>query len=56
MNKKVIKNVPENIKDSLEVIREQIYGLWSKDSGNTLTNTGYYFHPDGTIDFVSSEK
>jgi hypothetical protein len=40
--------------DTLEMIRGFIYGLWSKDSENTLQNVGYYFRPDGTMDFVAA--
>jgi hypothetical protein len=41
--------------DTMEIIRNFIYGLWSMDSGNALNNEGFYFKPDGTVDFVSSE-
>ena len=44
------------VHDSQEVIRQFIYGLWSLDSGNILSNEGYYFRPDGTVDFVASEQ
>jgi len=41
--------------DTMGIVRNFIYGLWSMDSGNTLYNEGYYFKPDGTVDFIASE-
>ena len=41
--------------DTIEIIKNYIYGLWSLDSGNALSNVGYYFKPDGTVDFVAAE-
>ncbi len=41
--------------DTTEVIKSFIYGLWSMDSGNSLNNIGYYFRPDGTVDFVAAD-
>ncbi len=41
--------------DTMEMIRGYIYGLWSMDSGNVLNNFGYYFKPDGTVDFVAAD-
>jgi hypothetical protein len=41
--------------DTMEMIRGFIYGLWSMDSGNYLTNEGYYFKPDGSVDFIAAE-
>lgn len=41
--------------DSLEMIRNYMYGLWSVDNGNMLNNDGYYFQPDGKVRLVASE-
>jgi hypothetical protein len=41
--------------DTTEIIKSFIYGLWSMDSGNSLNNIGYYFRPDGTVDFVAAD-
>jgi hypothetical protein len=46
--------VAEN--DTQTVIRQFIYGLWSLDSGNTLSNEGFYFRSDGTVEFVAGES
>ena len=40
--------------DTLGIVLSFIYGLWSMDSGNTLYNEGFYFKPDGKVDFVAS--
>lgn len=52
-NESEIKGGNEN--DTLEIVRTFVYGLWSLDSGNSLYNEGYYFKPDGTVDFVAAE-
>lgn len=42
--------------DDISFISKQlICGLWSVDSGNILTNEGYYFTSDGTLGFIASE-
>lgn len=42
--------------DTLKVVENFIYGLWSMDSGNTLFNEGYLFNSDGSVKFVASER
>ncbi len=44
-----------NRADTMQIIRDFICGLWSMDSGNILMNEGYYFKPDGSVDFVAAE-
>jgi hypothetical protein len=41
--------------DTTEIIRKFIYGLWSMDSGNALSNVGFYFRPEGVVDFVPAD-
>jgi hypothetical protein len=54
--KKESEPVQEEIRgDTATIISSFITGLWSKDSGNTLTNEGFNFRNDGTVDYVSSE-
>ncbi len=47
--------VADSKDDELSLMRNYICGLWSYDSANILNNEGYYFKPDGTVDFVASE-
>jgi hypothetical protein len=54
-NKKEAEKAPEESRtDTMEIIRGFIYGLWSMDTGNYLLNEGYYFKPDGSVDFVAA--
>ena len=49
--------VPGQTTDKTEEITGSfIYGLWSRDSGNVLSNTGYYFKSDGTVDVIPAEE
>jgi len=41
--------------DTISMIRNFIFGLWSQDSNQMLSNEGYYFMPDGTFNLVASE-
>ncbi|MBL0104291.1 MAG: hypothetical protein IPP51_11390 [Bacteroidetes bacterium] len=41
--------------DALSMMQNYLCGLWSYDSANILNNEGYFFKPDGTVDFVASE-
>ncbi len=43
------------VNDTNQMIQSFICGLWSLDSQNILNNEGYFFKPDGTVDFVASE-
>lgn len=45
------KNANETI-----FIQNIIFGLWSLDSNQSLTNVGFYFQPDGIIDFVGVDQ
>lgn len=45
----------KNVKDSA-FIQNFIFGLWSLDSNQSLTNVGYYFQPNGIIDFVGADQ
>lgn len=44
-----------DLQDRNEIVRQFIYGLWSLDSGNLLTNEGFLFSADGRLDFIASE-
>ena len=44
-----------SVNDTTQIIQSFICGLWSLDSQNILNNEGYFFKPDGTVDFVASE-
>jgi hypothetical protein len=41
--------------DTLSLIRNFLPGLWSLDTGNSLTNDGYLILPDGSLNVVASE-
>ncbi len=43
------------VNDTTQIIHSFVCGLWSLDSQNILNNEGYFFKPDGTVDFVASE-
>jgi hypothetical protein len=43
------------VNDTTQMIQSFVCGLWSLDSQNILNNEGYFFKPDGTVDFVASE-
>lgn len=45
----------KNVNDS-EFIQNFIFGLWSLDSNQSLTNVGFYFQPYGVIDFVGANQ
>jgi hypothetical protein len=47
------KTAPRNTTD---IINSFVYGLWSHDTGNVLTNEGYYFKTDGSVDLVASDQ
>jgi hypothetical protein len=51
----VDNNTVDNKTDTMEIIRQFIYGLWSMDSGNILMNEGYNFKSDGSVDFIAAE-
>jgi hypothetical protein len=38
--------------DTTLLAKQWLYGLWSEDSGNTLSNSGFYIRNDGTIDMA----
>jgi hypothetical protein len=43
------------VNDTTQMIQSFVCGLWSLDSQNILNNEGFFFKPDGTVDFVASE-
>lgn len=40
----------------IEFFQNFIFGLWSLDSNQSLTNVGFYFQPNGIIDFVGADQ
>ncbi len=50
-----ISDKTTDLQDTNEIVRQFIYGLWSLDSGNLLTNEGFLFGADGRLDFIASE-
>jgi hypothetical protein len=48
-------NEQKSANDTIAIMNSFIPGLWSLDSQNILNNEGYFFKPDGTVDFVASE-
>src|SRR3954464_7956220 len=41
--------------DTTLMAKQWLYGLWSEDSGNILSNTGSYLSNDGTMQLTSAE-
>jgi hypothetical protein len=44
-----------NDSDTTLMAKQWLYGLWSEDSGNILSNTGFYLSNDGTMQMASAE-
>lgn len=41
--------------DTIQLVQNFMCGLWSLDSSQNLTNVGYYFMSDGTVNFVGAD-
>jgi hypothetical protein len=49
------EDLPEGKTENSPAIKTFIYGLWSRDTNNLLSNEGYMFRPDGTVELVCNE-